>query len=467
MEGVSLLLDRVKSNLISKGMINKGEGIVVGVSGGPDSLCLLYCLNSLKNEFELSIYVVHINHMIRGNDADQDQEFVEKLCRTLSIPCYSFKIPIREIAKSKKLSEEECGREVRYEKFFEVMKQTGASRVAVAQNMNDQAETIIMRITRGSGLQGICGIEWNSKSIIRPLLNITRKEIEEFCALNDIKPRIDKTNFEEIYTRNKIRLVAIPYIKKHLNENIVEILYKMGELLKEDNNYIDIKSIEGYNLCINKKCHDRLIFNLEKFNQQHQAIKTRIIRIALENLLGDLKGIEYKHIEYILKHIQNPSGKSIEINRNIAVYNNYGKFEIIKKSSFVETFKDFCYNIDLNGETYIEELNLHVVSMVKDVNELAIEELCKQKDIMLLNYEKFKDKNIMIRNRREGDRVQLEFGSKKLKDLFIDMKIDKRNRDSVPILDCEGKILWIIGYRKIYKYDENSQKVLIIKYIYK
>lgn len=462
-----MLLDKVKSNLINKSMINKGEGIVVGVSGGPDSLCLLYCLNSIKEDMNISIYVVHINHMIRGKDADQDQEFVEKLCSDLSIPCFSFRIPIREIAKASKQSEEECGREIRYKKFFEILQQTGAAHVAVAQNMNDQAETIIMRIVRGSGLQGLCGIEWNNKKIIRPLLNIKREEIEKFCAQNNLEPRIDKTNFEDVYTRNKIRLNIIPYIKKHLNDNIIEVLYKMGELLKEDNNYIDIKAIEGYNLCINKKYPDRLVFNCEHFKKQHQAIKTRIIRIALEELLGDLKGIEYKHIHYVLNHIQNATGKSIEINRGIYVYNNYNQFEIIKKNVEVETFKDFCYNIDLNGETYIEELNLKVVSMVKNITDINLQEIHKSKDTILLDYEEFKNKNIIIRNRREGDRVQLSFGTKKLKDIFINMKIDKRDRDFIPILQCDQKILWIMGYKKIYKCSENSQKFLIIKYIYK
>ncbi len=237
-----MLLEKFRTNIIEFNLIEKGENLVLGVSGGADSLSMLNCMIKLSLEFNLKLYVVHINHMLRGQDADEDQNFVESFCKDRNVECFAFKINVEKLAENKNMTLEEAGREARYQKFFEVAKQVNSKKIVVAQNMNDQAETILFRMMRGSGLQGICGIyfekEYKDLKIIRPLLNIKREEIETYCANENLKPRRDYTNFENIYARNKVRLELVKYISENFNNNIIETLYRMGESLKEDNNTI-------------------------------------------------------------------------------------------------------------------------------------------------------------------------------------------------------------------------------------
>ena len=191
-------------------LINSGDKIVLGVSGGPDSIAMLDILNQLKDEMNFEIYVVHINHNIRGKDADEDEEYVKKFCEKYNIKFFAKKIDVPAIAKNKKIGTEEAGRKVRYEYFEEILKETKSNKIAIAHNKNDKVETIIMHLLRGSGIPGLKGIEpIRGNKFIKPLIECDRQEIEKYCRENNLQPRIDKTNFENEYTRNKIRNIVI------------------------------------------------------------------------------------------------------------------------------------------------------------------------------------------------------------------------------------------------------------------
>jgi len=241
-----MITERVRNTIINNHLIEKGEHIVIGLSGGPDSVCLFHILCQLREELGIRLYAVHINHGLRPGAADEDQKYTEDLCARYQVPCRTFSFDVTRIARESGMSSEDAGRKVRYQSFFEVADQieneTGGSiKIAVAQNMNDQAETVLMRILRGTGTEGLVGIEYlrteKNRGIIRPLLDVTRAEIELYCKENGLDPRIDLTNLEPIYTRNKIRLELLPYLSENYNGNIVAALNRLSRIAKEDKDY--------------------------------------------------------------------------------------------------------------------------------------------------------------------------------------------------------------------------------------
>ena len=220
-------------------LINSRDKIVLGVSGGPDSIAMLDILRQIKDEMNFEMYVAHINHNIRGKEADADEEYVKKYCEKYNIKCFSKKIDVPTIAQDKKIGTEEAGREVRYNYFEEVLIETKSNKIAIAHNKNDKVETIIMHILRGSGISGLKGIEpKRDEKYIRPLIECDRTEIEKYCEDNKLNPRIDKTNFENEYTRNKIRNIVIPYIKQEFNPNIIETITRLSDVIASEDRYI-------------------------------------------------------------------------------------------------------------------------------------------------------------------------------------------------------------------------------------
>lgn len=226
-------LDTIKEN----NLINKGDVIVVGVSGGPDSITLLVCLNKYKDYLGIRIICAHINHLIR-KDSTEDEQFVENICKNIGVKCYVKRAEVEKIAKKQKKGTEEIGRQIRYDFFDEVAKKENANKIAIAHNMNDNAETMLLNIIRGSGLIGLEGIQAKEYGkYIRPLINCTREEIEEYCAKNNLQPRIDSTNKENIYRRNIIRNKLLPQLQE-LNPNIVESLSNLSKIIKVQNMHI-------------------------------------------------------------------------------------------------------------------------------------------------------------------------------------------------------------------------------------
>ena len=217
-------------------LIENGDSIVIGVSGGPDSICLLHVLNELKNELNFKISVAHINHMIR-EEADDETEYVKEFCENLGIECYIKRIDVVKIANNLKRGTEETGRQIRYEFFDEILEKTASNKIATAHNNNDKVETILMNILRGSGLSGLKGIEAiRDNKYIRPLIETSREEIEKYCEENNLNPKIDKSNNENIYTRNKVRNIVIPYIKQEFNPNILKTINRLSEVATEKMN---------------------------------------------------------------------------------------------------------------------------------------------------------------------------------------------------------------------------------------
>ena len=283
------------------------------MSGGPDSITLLDVLLKIQKEIKFNIVVAHINHMIR-KEAIDDQKYVEEFCKNRKIPCFVKQVEIQDIAKKQKIGTEEAGRKIRYEFFDEILKQTNSNKIATAHTKNDNVETVLMNIIRGTGTSGLKGIEViRENKYIRPLLNCKRNQIEEYCKKNNLKPRIDKTNMENIYTRNKVRNLLIPYIQKEFNPNIIEAIDRLSKISKEENQFIEDKTIQAYKEILIEETKEQITLDLKKFNVLELVIKNRIVLYTINRLFGSSSGIEKIHIQDIIKLCSNNIGNKFLI----------------------------------------------------------------------------------------------------------------------------------------------------------
>lgn len=303
--------NKVLETIKKYNLIENGDKLVLGVSGGPDSISMLNILNEIRKDDKVKlnyeIVVVHINHMIRKEAVD-DELYVKEYCDKRNIDFYSKSIDVKKLANTNKIGTEEAGRNVRYEFFNEILEKTTSNKIAIAHNKNDNAETMIMNIMRGSGISGLKGIEPKRGIYIRPLIECEREEIEKYCEKNKLNPRIDKTNFENEYTRNKIRNIVIPYIKKEFNPNLINTLKRLSDLVKEEEVYIEKQVLDIYNNIVIEQKENEIILDLKKFNVQEKVIKSRLILYTITRILGTSQGMEKIHIEDIIKLCSNNIG---------------------------------------------------------------------------------------------------------------------------------------------------------------
>lgn len=325
-----MLKDEVLKTIKTYNLINKGDKVVVGVSGGPDSICLLYVLYTLKQELGIEIFVAHINHMIR-EAADSETQYVQNFCKKLGIKCFVKKENVTYLAKQQKKGTEEIGRQIRYEFFNEILTETDSNKIATAHNSNDRAETVILNILRGSGISGLKGIEvMREQKYIRPLIDINRTDIEKYCKENGLNPRYDESNDENIYSRNKVRNIIIPYIKKEFNPNIIKTINRLSAVATEENEYIQ-KIVKKEYCQMATKENENIILDLKKFNDLELVIKRRIILYTINEVLHTTSGIEKVNIDDIIKLCNNNIGnKYIMPIKSIKVYIKKGKIYFLK-----------------------------------------------------------------------------------------------------------------------------------------
>lgn len=318
------MLNKVKETIKKYNLISKNDKIVVAVSGGPDSITLLDILYKL----EYNICAAHVNHGLREN-AIIDQQFVEKFCADRNIKCFVKEIKLKELKNNMTL--EEAGRKERYDFFYKVMQNENCTKIATAHNSNDNAETVIMNIIRGSGTSGLKGIEPIRDQIIRPLIEINRKDIENYCMENSLNPRHDESNDEAIYTRNKVRLKLIPYIEENINSNVINNINRLSDIVLEQEEYLEKETQKAYDECLIAIENNRAIYNLKKFNGLDIVVRKRLIKKFIINLLGNAKDIEKVHIDDIIKLCSNNiGGKFLMPNKNIKISIKKGTIECQK-----------------------------------------------------------------------------------------------------------------------------------------
>ena len=307
------MIEKVKETIEKFELLNQNDKVLVGVSGGPDSLALLHILH----QFGYNIIVAHVNHGLREN-AQKDEAFVNNFCKERNIPCFVKRVKLKEIESN--MTTEELGRKVRYDFFYEIANQEGCTKIATAHNANDNAETVLMNMIRGTGLLGLTGIEAKRGNIIRPLIEVTRTEIEAFCESEELHPCHDESNDETTYTRNKIRLELLPYIEKNINSNVIANLNRMSEILTGEEEYLQRAAENCYQECVIEESLGKVVCNLKKFNKLDSVIRKRVIVKCIIKTLGNAKDIERVHIEDILKLCEkNVGGKYLTPNKHIKV----------------------------------------------------------------------------------------------------------------------------------------------------
>ena len=293
---------------------------------------MLDILNKLKEKLQIEIVVAHVNHMIR-EEANEEEEFVKEFCKKIEVEFYSKRIEVEKYANNNKIGLEEAGRKIRYEFFDEVASRTNSNKIAIAHNKNDKVETILMNLLRGSGVTGLQGIQpIKDNKIIRPIIEIERQEIEKYCEENKLEPKIDISNFDNTYTRNKIRNVVIPYIKKEFNPNFIETITRLSEVITEENKFLKNITEQRYSEILIGEEHNQITLDLKKFNREENVIKNRLILYTVSQLKGNTQGLEKIHIQDIIKLCSNNIGnKFLTPNKTLKVLIKDKKVFFIKQ----------------------------------------------------------------------------------------------------------------------------------------
>lgn len=455
-------MDRVLEYMKKFNMVESGDKIVVGVSGGADSLALLHILNKIKDDFSLELAVAHVHHGLRGEDADKDAKFVEGICRDWQIPFYIKKADVRKLASKWGLSEEEAGRKVRYDFFEQILKEIKGQKIALAHHRDDQAETILYNLIRGTGLKGLQGMKpVREGKIIRPLLQVSRQQIEAYCRENNLEYRIDLTNEENIYTRNRIRNVLIPYIQENFNPNFSENLVRMGDIIREEEEFLSHYSNQLFQKWA-KALDGEVRIPIDFFISNPKAISRRVIRLAIEKLVESMADISFIHTEEVLNiALYSSTGSMVDLPKNLKAKKDYEAIVIFddRKSRDIPSFQ---YPIAIPGKLYIKELDMEIVCQQVEKPDVL------RKGIWCIYIDRDRIQGeLVVRNRRDGDRFQ-PFGmkgTKKLKDYFIDRKIPREERGAIPLVVDDRNIIWVVGHQinDQYKVTQNTKNVLQFK----
>mgnify|MGYP005838627345 CR=1 FL=1 len=437
------MLEKVKRTIAKYSMLELGDKVLVGVSGGADSVALLHTLVQLREEYQLSLWIVHLNHMFRGQDAREDAEFVARLGTTLGVPSFIEEVDVPKLMEETGLSAQLAARQARYLFYERIVAQVGAQRVALGHHGDDQAETILMRFLRGAGEDGLAGIPPVRGKIIRPLLEVNRQEIEEYCQQYNLGFRTDYSNLKTIYLRNKIRLELLPLLEKEYNSNIRQTLVRLGDVFREDSSYLQEKALTALAEVVLKQEDCQLVIGWENLVSYSKAMQRRIFREGIRKVKGNLENISFSHLEDLIEFFSREEKGQKILPGNVFLEKSYGKLLIRKQ----EEPPIFSQLLQIPGTTIIPELGLVITSKV-------IENSCLGKPKAdnpwhaYLDYYPTKGP-LVIRNRREGDRFQPlgMVGSKKIKDFFIDEKIPRYERDNIPLLVQGQEILWVMGRR--------------------
>ena len=440
-------MDSAKKTIIKQNMFKKGEKVAVAVSGGIDSICLLHFLNSIKNELEIELVAINVDHQIRENSAE-DSKFVADFCKQIKVPCYKFKVDVPKLASKKKLGLEEAARNARYKIFEIVVQKNLADKIAIAHHQSDQVETILLNIFRGSGLNGASGMDAVQGICVRPFLHTSKTEILQYAKENNLPHVEDETNCNTDYSRNFLRNVILPELRckwKNVDANILNF----AKICKKDNDYIN-QSINFDDILFENKTAR---IPLYKFVSP-DAIQNRILLYAFKKL-GLSKDIEKRHLKILKDLVQNgENGSKINLPNKIKASLDYDELVLFlpkPKKEFVP--KDFKL-----GKTNFSNISIDVKKTTKwDI---------KKENCHLIDADKL-PKDAKWRVRQSGD-VFKKFasGEKKLKDYMIDKKIPNMLRDEIPLLASDTDVFCVLGYEisdKV-KITDSTKKVYIIEY---
>lgn len=454
-----MVFPKVKKIIERYNMFSPGDRVLVGVSGGPDSVCLLHILNRCRKDMALSLHVVHINHGIRKRESKREEKFVSHLAGRMGLPITVKSLDVPSYARRKKLTVEEAARDMRYSAFEQLAGKLNAKKIALGHTASDQVETVLMHLLRGSGPQGLSGIppvrKLGSTAVVRPLIEVNREEILNYLKKNKLTFCLDSSNRKTEYFRNRIRLKLLPLLRKNYNENIDGALLRLSEILKEENAYWE-RVVERVLGKVVSWEAEKILIDFKRFLRYNVIVQRRV----LYRLFGGI--VSLSQIEAIRSLAQKSSqGKRVYLGKRFSVRKE-GDF-LIFSSSPERRFKKFNYPLRVPGKNEIEGLDLTLNTRIVDFRPVSD----KGANTAYFDVDKINFKKLLLRNRREGDRFR-PFGlrgTKKLSDFFIDRKIPRRLRDRVPLLVEGEDILWVVGIRRADKarITEDTKKILEVR----
>ncbi len=468
------ILETIKEH----GLIRPHQHIILGLSGGPDSVCLFHVLLMLAKDMKLTLHPVHVNHQFRPGDAEEDQRYVEQLCRETGFPCTSFVIDCKKVAAEEGMTAEEAGRKARYASFSKVadaLCKAGIGRenlaIATAHNADDQAETILFRILRGTGTDGLSGIGYtrfdsSGTRIIRPLLDVKKKEILAYCAQHNLAPRMDYTNQETDYTRNRIRLSLIPYLAEEYNPAVTDTMIRMGKAVSADSDCLWEMARDAYERQCKEKTPYGVLLDGQKLRSLHRAVRRRVLvkGFAELGLTEDLTWQHYQAWEAVVFH-QSPSA-ACSLPHGYSLRRWYADVELVGRQ-------------DVDLEKPLPAMRIQVLSAAQYRQFAASTRLFAAFDYDLLAKGGVPggfapEEALALAFRGPGDFIAIGVGkTKKLQDYFVDRKIPKFQRDFVPLLKLGREVLWVLPteadpqgrFSAKYKLCAATKKVICIEII--
>ena len=466
----SLRMKTIENYVKKYQMITRGDRVIAGVSGGADSVCLFLALLELRKKFGFELFAVHVNHGLRGAAADKDERFVCELCRKHQVACKVFRVNLESIAKKRKQSMEEAGRTVRREMFAKAIEQFGGSKIALAHHQNDNAETLLWNLCRGSGLTGLGGIRPVNGCYIRPLLCMNRQEIEEFLAQRGQPYCTDATNAETDYTRNRLRHHIIPVLEQEINTQSVRHMNETMRQMREIEEYMEQQTTAAAETCVTWGESRRSAQEIEEMQGAGQSppeyclihwqtdraypplIKKLVIRRCIERLCGGLADIGQIHIETVADLFGKQVGRSLNLPAGLTAQRVYEGVRLSKTACTEEKNQptQTARNLRIPGETYIAERGLAIsCKIIEKPQHFLIEEIPEKVYTKWMDYAIMDDNDLKIRTRQPGDYLVIdqEGHIKKLKDWFVDSKIPADRRDEILLIAQDSRVLWIVGYR--------------------
>lgn len=442
--------DKVRAYITENQMIQPGDRILLGLSGGADSVCLFFLLLAFREQLGFELACVHVHHGLRGAGADEDEAFVQRLCAEHGVACRSFFYDVKREAERQGCSEEEMGRRLRYRSFERVLQEWDYNKIAVAHHMADQAETVLYHLCRGSGLTGLTGMHPVSGKRIRPLLCLQKEEILAYLTERHISWREDETNTELLYTRNRIRRLVLPCLEEHVNAASVAHIAACARALGETERYIKKQAQAAWELCAEIR-KEEVCLRLERYSGLDIVIQKQLLFRALETLGGSRRDIQSVHLDMALALLSAQSGREVSLPGGVRVVREYETLCLRTGSSRTEEKGELVIRTDIAGEYELPGgSGLLRISGPVPAEEIPPKEIMKNEENVYtkwFDYDRIKD-NLLLRTRREGDYLQLSGQmTKKLKAYLIDSKVPRQKRDAIWLLADGSHILWAVGYR--------------------
>lgn len=439
-------------------MLQQGDSVLIGLSGGPDSVCLTLILDELKEYFNLSLHALYVNHGLRPKENREEEDFCRRFCEGQGIKFYTEAVAAKQHSEAMKINLQEAARELRYDAFERLAHKVNAAVIAVAHNADDQAETVLMRLIRGSGRKGLSGIPPVRGNIIRPLIDITREDIELFLSGKNISFMTDPSNLKSDYSRNRLRLEVFPLLKDE-NPSVIESINRTAEILRGEDDYLEIQTTKTMMRLITRKTDESIELFLIPLMNIERAILRRILRRVLSEI-GAVRGIELVHIDDIIHLIKEcRSGDSINLPKGIRALKGYSTLLFTRET--IEGLK--MQDIDIPGEIILGGTGLKLVSQLIDKQEET-----DGRDTAVFDYDSL-TLPLQVRMRKDGDYFYpAGFGKrKKLQDFFVDEKVPREQRDTVPIIVSGEDIIWVAGCRmdERFRAKEGTKRFLLLKLV--